>query len=314
MVNNSYSTSNPTTLSADISETQIREEMPEILDILLLNRSTSSKWHKTQNIIWANNNYIMLDSELYAPTAQILPELITGKNGQVIMPRALKPTVLQKERTKSKAEVFTPLFMVKKQNDVLEESYLNDDLETYIRRTWLEIACGEAPYIASRYDMDTGDLVATENRVGFLDRKLQRINQETKNRTQWKKLTTLAYQASYGFEWNGDSLLLARENLLYTCRDYYFAKWQENIPYEFFKKIARIISYNLFQMDGINCTLPFEEQKDMLPVNHQLQFPFKKQKDIFSTKQLNQAHSPNQRRIKIMNWKTQKLEFFDEVI
>ena len=289
--------------AVDISETKIREEMPEILNILLLNRSTSSKSQKTQNIIWANDNYIALDKNLYAPTAQILPELITGKNGQVIMPRALKSMKLQKERTKFKAEVFTPLFIVKKQNDVLEESYLNDDLETYIKRTWLEIACGEAPYIASRYDMETGDFIELENRVGFLDRKLQRINQECKTRFQWKKFTTLAYQASYGFEWNGDSLLLARENLLYTCQDYYLAKWQEEIPYDFLKKIARIISYNLFQMDGIERTLPLEREDEK-----------QRELDLFPSKKNNSSVSFKRHRIKIMNWKTQKLEFFDEVI
>lgn len=294
-----YSISNPNTPSADISETQVRKDMPEILDILLLNRSTASKHRKTQNIIWANDNYVALDPIRYAATAQILPELVTGQYGQVIMPRALKSSLLQKERTKSKAEVFTPLFMVKKQNDVLEKNYLNDDLITYIRRIWLEVACGEAPYIASRYDMETGELIPLAHRVGFLDRKLQRINQEAKNRTQWKKLTTLAYQSSYGFEWNGDSLLLARENLLYTCRDYYFAKWQEEIPYAFFKKIARIISYNLFQMDGIHLTPPLANRNEMQDPQLSLAF-------------LTQTQ-PLPARIKIMDWHTRKLVFFDEV-
>lgn len=298
-------------LTVDISETKIREEMPEILDILLRNRSTESKKTKIQNIIWANDNYIGLDPIRYAPTAPILPELVTGENGQVIMPRALKSTSLQKERTKSKAEVFTPIFMVKKQNDVLDENYCNDDLETYIRRTWLEIACGEAPYIASRYDMETGKWIALENRVGFLDRKLQRINQQVKNRTQWKKLTALAYQACYGFEWNGDSLLLARENLLYTCRDYYIDKWQENIPYDFFKKIARIISYNLFQMDGIHLTPPLAKQVEQEENSHlQLALPLSLPKEQQKAKSAEIV----QQRIKIMNWQTRKLEFFDEVI
>ncbi|STO54784.1 Uncharacterised protein [Canicola haemoglobinophilus] len=298
-------------LTVDISETKIREEMPEILDILLRNRSTESKKTKIQNIIWANDNYIGLDPIRYAPKAPILPELITGENGQVIMPRALKSTSLQKERTKSKAEVFTPIFMVKKQNDVLDENYRNDDLETYIRRTWLEIACGEAPYIASRYDMETGKWIALENRVGFLDRKLQRINQQVRNRTQWKKLTALAYQACYGFEWNGDSLLLARENLLYTCRDYYIDKWQENIPYDFFKKIARIISYNLFQMDGILLTSPLAVTPKLEENEYsQLALPLSLPKEHSKKKTAEMA----QQRIKIMNWQTRKLEFFDEVI
>ena len=215
---------------ADISETRIREEMPEILDILLADRMASRSCRKKRNIIWANDNYIHYHKKHYAPGAEIRPEWITGKMGHLIMPRALKPAELQKERTKSRAEVFTPAWVVKKQNDEIDQNYLDDDLETYVRRTWLEITCGEAPYMASRYDMITGKIMPLVERSGFVDRKLQRINDGTKkNQKTWQHLVTLAYQASYGFEWNGDSLLLARENLLYTCRDYYLAKWGRGI-------------------------------------------------------------------------------------
>ena len=74
-------------------------------------------------------------------------------------------------------------------------------------------------------------------------------------------MVELAYQASYGFEWSRDSLLLARENLLYTYRDYYFAKWNEEPPYDLFEKIAVIISYNVFQMDGLTYTVPLTEKR-----------------------------------------------------
>lgn len=40
------------------------------------------------------------------------------------MPRALKSQDVQKERTKSKIEVFTPTWIVKKQNDAVEQDYL----------------------------------------------------------------------------------------------------------------------------------------------------------------------------------------------
>ena len=88
-----------------------------------------------------------------------------GKNGHLIMPRALKTRELQKERTKLKAEVFTPIWAVKQQNDVVESDYLNDDLETYVKRKWLEVTCGEAPYMATRYDMETGELLPISARV-----------------------------------------------------------------------------------------------------------------------------------------------------
>lgn len=274
--------------SPDISENYILEETPEILDILLRDRITSHIKGKKFNIIWANDNYTSLNNLVYAPRAEIKPESITGKMGKLIMPRALKSASQQKERTKSRAEVFTPLWMVKKQNDQIEQDYLEDDLETYVRRTWLEITCGEAPYMVSRYDMMTGKKIPLSKRVGFIDRKLQRINQEVKgSKKEWQRLVTLAYQSSYGFEWNGDSLLLARENLLYTCQDYYIEKWQEPIPYEFFKKIATIISYNVFQMDGIGLTTVLNPQLE-----------------IFQDKKI------TQQRVKIKNWQTGKLEFF----
>lgn len=55
--------------STDISENFIRKKMPEILELLLIDRTTSTK-KITKNIIWANNNYIEHNARYYAPTAQ----------------------------------------------------------------------------------------------------------------------------------------------------------------------------------------------------------------------------------------------------
>ena len=262
--------------STDILENTIREQMPGILDILLIDRTTSTS-KKKKNIIWANENYVKFGSKAYAATAQMLPELVTGRMGNIIKPRALKSKEMQKERTKSKAEVFTPTWIVKKQNDEIEKDYINDDLETYVKRTWLEITAGEAPYMATRYDVETGEIVPLTKRVGFVDRKLKRINAEVDDKVEWQRLVVEAYKSSYGFEWSGDSLLLARENLLYTYRDYYFQKWLEEPTYGLFANIAKIISYNLFQMDGLKYIIPLTEK-----------------------------------RVKIMNWETNKMEFFDK--
>jgi hypothetical protein len=173
--------------------------MPRILDILLLDRTTSTP-NSPKNIIWATDNYVEYNATAYAATAQIKPELITGKRDFLIIPRALKTELLQKDRTRTRAEVFTPTWIVKKQNDTVDENYKNDDLETYTHRKWLEITCGEAPYMASRYDMETGELVPIAERVGFVDRKLARINNETTDKAEWQRLVELAYKSSYGFE------------------------------------------------------------------------------------------------------------------
>jgi hypothetical protein len=277
--------------------------MPRILEILLLDRTASTP-SITKNIIWANDNYTKYDATAYAATAQIRPELITGSRGSLIRPRALKTKELQKERTKTKAEVFTPTWVVKKQNDTADENYKGDDLETYTRRKWLEITCGEAPYMATRYDMETGEIVPLAERIGFVDRKLARINNEITDKAEWQRLVELAYKSSYGFEWNGDSLLLARENLLYTYRDYYFAKWRDEPLYGLFEEIATIISYNVFQMDGLKYVIPLTEKVERVE-NMQL--------SLFDMgeQQVEWNIVPG-KRVRIMNWDTNKMEYFDK--
>lgn len=290
-------------ISTDILENTLREQMPGILDILLMDRTTSTPKTK-KNIIWANENYIKHGNEAYAAIAQMRPELVTGQMGQIIKPRALKSKEMQKERTKSKAEVFTPTWIVKKQNDAVEKDYLDDDLETYVKRTWLEITCGEAPYMATRYDMVTGEIVPLNERVGFVDRKLKRINEEVVDKAEWQRLVVEAYKSSYGFEWCGDSLLLARENLLYTYRDYYFAKWLEEPLYGLFEDIAEIISYNVFQMDGLKYIIPLTEKREKIVEVQLSLFDDEEPEEQWDIK-------PG-KRVKVMNWETNKMEFFDK--
>ena len=230
--------------------------------------------------------------------------MLFRSRGQLIMPRALKSRELQKERTKAKAEVFTPTWIVKKQNDEVDKDYKDDDLETYVKRTWLEIACGEAPYMVSRYDMETGKTIPFTERVGFVDRKLRRINAEVEDKAEWQRLVEEAFKSSYGFEWSGDSLLLARENLLYTYRDYYYAKWLEEPLYGLFEDIAEIISYNVFQMDGLKYIIPLSEKKEKVICQQTSLFYDVEPEEHWNIK-------PG-KRVKIMNWKTNKMEFFDK--
>lgn len=283
-------------------ENLIEKELFEILDILLIDRTTSTT-RKTNNIIWATDNYIKYGRSNYAPTTQIRSELIID---HIIMPRALKSREDQKERTKAKAEVFTPTWIVKKQNETIEHNYLNDDLETYVKRKWLEITCGEAPYMATRYDMETGSFIALKNRVGFVDKKLQRINAKVTDKAEWQRLVEEAYKASYGFEWSGDSLLLARTNLLYTYRDYYFAKWKKEPIYGLFKDIAEIISYNLFQMDGLKYTIPLTEREEKIV---ELQMSLFGEKEVEEQRVIHPG-----KRVRIMNWGTKKMEYFNKGI
>jgi len=295
-VQNTYENNN--IACSDVMEDNIRTAMPGILEILLLDRTTTTP-RRAYNIIWANDNYKEHGDTSYSSTTQIKPELITGKRGNLIIPRVLKTAALQKERTKTKAEVFTPTWVVKKQNDAVDIDYNNDDLETYTRRKWLEITCGEAPYMTTRYDMASGERIATIERVGFVDRKLARINTEVTDKAEWQRLVELAYKSSYGFEWSGDSLLIARENLLYTYRDYYIEKWGELPTYGLYEIIATIISYNVFQMDGLTYTIPLSEKREKIQ-NYQL--------SLFDSDDLEKEewHIVPGKRVRIMNWDTNK--------
>ncbi len=230
-------------------------QIPRLLDILLLDRTATTPDHP-RNIVWANNHFVTYDTTGYDACDPITSQLISHSKAKTIRPRAQKPTEQQRHRTKTNAEVFTPLWIVKIQNDAVDADYQADDIETYVRRKWLEISCGEAPYMTTRYHMETGEPIPIPERQGFVDRKLARINAEVTDKAEWQSHVELAYQASYGFEWNGDSLLLARENLLATYHDYYCNKWNAPPSQRLLEAIATIISFNLFQMDGITGTLP----------------------------------------------------------
>ena len=275
---------------------------PNILNILLIDRTMTSS-RRIRNIIWANDNYIEQDATLYAPTAQIKSQLIMGDYCNLIRSRAQKAASVQKQRTKTNAEVFTPVRIIEMQNNAVETEYLADDLEIYTKRKWLEITCGEAPYMTSRYDMVSGENIPISERVGFVDRKLARISKEVSDKAEWQRLVELAYKSSYGFEWNGDSLFIARENLLLTYNDYYFDKWNEYPTHGLLEEIAVIISFNVFQMDGLTCTIPLSESRE--PVQQLSLF-------TINTPEIMEWEITPGKRVRIMNWDTNKMEFFDK--
>ena len=76
-------------------------EVQAVLDTLLKDRSTG------KNIIWATDDYAEL-GEQYSFKKEILPELVTGEQDSLIQPRVEKALEHQTNRTRDKAEVFTP--------------------------------------------------------------------------------------------------------------------------------------------------------------------------------------------------------------
>jgi hypothetical protein len=233
-----------------------------LLEILLLDRTTS------KNILWATDSYSLI-GEMFAPQAEIKTELVTGEYGELIQPRAVKSREEQIFRTREKAEVFTPLTVVKQMNEACDgKKVTNNNWKEYVNLLKLEITCGEAPYIVSRYDpvSDIQRLVPLAQRVGFLDRKLKIVSKYCDTQKDWVKWAKLAFQSSYGYEWQGDSLLIARENLLYTFIDYYKYKFNQIPNLKLQKEIAEIIVWNIFQMDGLKFVTPLSCKNEKITI------------------------------------------------
>jgi len=263
----------------DIRENDILKKYPKVLDIILLDQTTK------QNIFWATDNYNHLGDN-YNYSSPITTESITGTNGKIIMPRVLKNKELQRTRVKEMAEVYTPSWICNEQNNAVDNIWFNTEnvfnqrvildngmmswktnknkikfpknkkWKDYIKNIVLEITCGEAPYLASRYDTTTGEYIPVNNRIGFLDRKLRIINENIKTKKSWLNNVELAYKSIYGYEFHGDSLLLARETLLYTFIDNYYVKFNSEPKIQDIQKIAYIISWNIWQMDGLKQIVP----------------------------------------------------------
>lgn len=260
----------------DIKENDILKYDKELLPILL--RDNSSK----QNIIWATDNYLSYGYK-YASSAEITIDLITGTNGNIIKPRVNKNKTEQLSRVRDKAEVFTPSWICNKQNNLIDNAWFGTkslfNIETnkgwrhqpekipfpalngktyqdYIKDIRLEVSCGEAPYLVSRYDTISGEPIIISNRIGLLDRKLRVVSENFTDKHDWYEWVKIAYQSTYGYEWQGDNLLLARENLLFTFIDFYKDKFGKKPSIEYLREIAKIISWNIWQMDGIRGVIP----------------------------------------------------------
>ena len=236
----------PNKIDSDIRENDIQQHSPELLSQLLYDHTTG------RNLLWCTHDYEHL-GENYSFNDEILPELITGEHGMVIRPRVLKTKEEQTDRVKDMAEVFTPSWVVK---------MMVDNVEFDINTCCMELTCGEAPFLVSRYDATTGDPIAIGERVGILDRKLRVINNKQFGDKEWINQVRLAFKSTYGYEWQGDSLLLARENMLYTFVDYYEARFDATPGLPLLNEFAEIISWNLWQMDGLSYRIPREKKDD----------------------------------------------------
>lgn len=126
----------------------------------------------------------------------------------------------------------------------------------YVEATRLEITCGEAPFVCSRYDTVTGDELPVSERVGFLDRKLRVVTEKTKTRKEWVRRALDALRATYGFEYQGDNLLIARVNVLETFVEHLRNRWGSGPQQDELEQAAWIFSWNFWQMNGFTDAVP----------------------------------------------------------
>lgn len=229
----------------DFDESGIYHQNPKLLELLLKDQTTG------KNICWATENYI---DKGHMPQDEIKIEDIV--NNHIIRPRVDKDQIVQRERTRERAEVFTPSWLVSDQvNTVIDQKSKGWLQES----TWLELACGEAPYTVSRYDVTTGEPIPCKQRVGFMDKKIQTIQNDVNTEDEWFKQVCQFYQQTYAYEFQGDSLLIARENLLLTFNDFYEEKFHQKPSQKWLEKIAEVISYNIIQADGLTGKIPFSD-------------------------------------------------------
>jgi len=314
----------------DIKENNILQFDCELLQLLL--KDNSSK----KNIIWATDNYKSrgygFDEKDY-----ITIEKITGSYGQLIKPRSKKTQEEQNKRIRDKAEVFTPLWICNKQNNIIDkewfgiENVFNKETKNGWRtikkkvlfpdgKSWkdylsilrMEVSCGEAPYLVTRYDPVSGEVIEVNDRIGLLDRKFRILNENVNDYNEWLEWAKIAVKSVYGFDWQGDNVLLSRENILYTFSDNYKYKFNKRPTPELIKEIAIIVSWNIWQMDGINFIIPFSCKNDK-----HIEFTLFGNEEVGTECigcKKNKVNNHNGIYSKIMNWKTNRQNKFINIV
>ena len=226
-------------MTVNIQDDILRLHSMGLLDRLLQDKATKGK------ILWATDAYSRF-GDCYTPGNEIRPQRITGEHSDLIKTRARRAMEQRTARTRQHAEVFTPLWVVKKMNDVADEQWFGRKTgfyqlteegkiaftnnqkhwKLYVDARRLEITCGEAPFLATRYDVETGEALPVEERIGLLDRKLRVVSENAADLAEWKTWALRAVQATYGYELQGDNLLIARVNVLCSVEEHMMHRWK----------------------------------------------------------------------------------------
>ena len=264
----------------DILEWKIPQR---VLAILLKDHSTG------KNIKWCTDDYSKARGAETGFEAgdEIRLEQLVNPDDQVIRPRVVKDKAEQRQRSIERAEVFTPSWICNQQNNLVDCAWFGTKTSPFnleIKNGWrtknaaikfptsrkaldyilanrLEITCGEAPYLASRYDTVSGAPIPVEDRIGLLDRKLRIVTEIVPGARPdiWMDFAKYALKSVYAYDWQGDNVFLARENLLWTVLEHlvaYTGAESAAISVNTMAELAEIISWNVWQMDGIKFVVP----------------------------------------------------------
>ncbi len=295
-------------------------EIQAVLPLLLQDKSTG------HNIIWATDPPEELRDSGVTDKSEITIPQLQQMGYDALLPRQLKQDDDQRRRTRKKGEVFTPAWVCNKMNNALDADWFGQEgrfntetaqgwqaashpvlfeagqsWQAYVDSRRLEITCGEAPFLVSRYDAATGQPIPPAERIGILDRKLRVVAENTCTETDRLKWVYRAMQATYGYEYQGDNLLLARTNLLLTYVEHLQVCWQRKPTIQELKKIANIIAWNIWQMDGLRKSVPGGKPQ-----------PEVEQMDLFSMFDEAEIQQPAIS-CKVKDWRTNKTQNFETI-
>ncbi len=252
-------------MKADIRADIERLRKAGLLELLLKDRTTGKK------IVWATDGYSELGED-YGKERPMLPSLV-----HVVQCRAMKEAARQTERTRRLAEVFTPLWICKKMNDAADEVWFGQKVDFdaekiefpkgkkwqhYIDAKRLEITCGEAPFLVNRYDAADGEVTEERQRTGMLDRKLRVASENAETESEFLKWAKRAVEAVYGYEFQGDNLLIARVNILMTYADAVERRLNREPTLKELTDVISVVCANLWQMDGLTGTVPYAVENE----------------------------------------------------
>lgn len=181
-----------------------------------------------------------------------------------------------KYTTDERADVATPLWVVNTQNNLIDAAWLENELNVTSGKTWktqkaklkfrpgrnwqdyvkarrLELACGEAPYLTSRYDALSKLEIPLEDRIGMFDRKLRVLDENVRD-DEWQAWALSALSAVFGVEVKVDKVARARENLVKTFVEYYERRFYKMPPEDLLEQVQKIVENNVVMLDVLDDT------------------------------------------------------------